>query len=104
MNNSHLHIDPDTGREVDVFGQREHCNVCRKAKGLKELTETELKLMQQAATSGAGSGSEPVEQLLADLQDQEAVNDELRAQLKAKDAELAQLRQQLAAGAKAKRE
>lgn len=98
MNNSHLHIDPDTNREVDVFGQREHCNVCRKAKGLKELTETERKLVEQAATSSTGSGSEPVEQLLADLKEQEDVNDALRAQLKEQAAEIAALKKLAAKG------
>lgn len=95
MNTSHLHTDPTTGAQVDAFGLRDHCNVCRKQAGKKELTETELKLVQQAATTSVGSGSEPVEQLLADLQAQESENDELRAQLKAKDAEIAQLRAQL---------
>lgn len=98
MNTAHLHIDPTTNKEVDVFGLREHCNVCRKAKGLKELTETERKLVEQAATSSTGSGSEPVEQLLADLKEQEDVNDALRAQLKEKDAEIAALKKQVPKG------
>lgn len=92
MNTSHLHIDPDTGKEVDVFGIRDHCNVCRKNVGKKQLSETELKILQQAATTSSGSGNEPVEQLLADLKTQEDENDELRAVVKAKDAEIAQLK------------
>lgn len=95
MNTAHLHIDPDTGREGEAFGLRDHCNVCRKVKGLKELTETEVKLLENAAKSSSGSGAEPVEQLLADLQEQENVNDQLRAQIKEKDGEIAQLKKEL---------
>jgi len=95
MNTSHLHVDPDSKKEIEAFGLRDHCNVCRKAKGLKPLSETERKVLEQAATTSAGSGSEPIEQLLEDLQAQEAANDELRAQLKEKDAELALLKKEL---------
>lgn len=95
VNTAHYHVDPTTGKEVEAGGLRDHCNVCRKKAGKKALTETELKLVQQAATMKAGSGAEPVEQLLADLQEQETANDAMRAQLKEKDAEIALLKGQL---------
>lgn len=95
INTAHNHLDPKTGKDVEAGGLRDHCNVCRQRAGKKALTETELKLVQQAATMKTGSGAEPVEQLLADLQEQESINDALRAQLKEKDAELALLKGQV---------
>jgi hypothetical protein len=92
MNTAHLHKNPETGAEEEAFGLREHCNVCRKAAGKDELSETDLKLLKSAAKTSAGSSAEPVEQLLADLKEQEEVNDQLRAQIKEKDAEIALLR------------
>lgn len=96
MNTSHMHVDPETGKETDAYGLREYCNICRKAKGLKELTETEAKMLQNAGAAGpAGSGAEPVEQLLADLKSQEDENDQLRGQLKERDEEIARLQELL---------
>lgn len=91
MNTSHLHIDPELNVEVDAGGLREHCAVCRKKQGLKPLSETEVKLLKQAAKTATGSGSEPAEQLIADLRAQEDENDRLRGEIKAKDAEIARL-------------
>jgi hypothetical protein len=95
MNTSHLHINPVTKQSEDAFGLREHCNVCRKANGQPELSETDLKLVKSAAKTSSGSGAEPVEQLLADLKEQEDVNDQLRGQLKEKDHEIALLKKEI---------
>jgi hypothetical protein len=82
-NHSHLHTD-EAGREIDAFGTREACDVCRSAAGLAPLSITEQELAARGGISAGPlrGGDAPSETLKADLAAAEAENDALRAQLR----------------------
>lgn len=99
MNQAHMHKD-ETGAEVEAFGLRDHCDLCRARAGKAPISEVERKLAVLAGgTKATGTGTIPADDALRMLEEQEEVNDALRARVVELEAENAQLR----AGAKKSR-
>lgn len=96
-NHSHLHKN-EQGQEVDAFGTREECDVCRQRAGLPSMADVRTELASRGVDiSQLTGGSAPSEQLLADLEEAEATIDALRAQVKAGNPELARERDEAVA-------
>lgn len=78
-NHSHLHLN-ESGQEVDAFGLRSECDVCRARAGLPSMAEAER--AKQGVTLVQGGGQAPDDELLAELTRAEQENDTLRLQLR----------------------
>jgi hypothetical protein len=83
-NHSHLHKNA-LGQEVDAFGMRDECDVCRERAGLPTMAEVALLRDTPGFTVGQLHGGQ-------------APNDELAADLERAEAEVVALRTQLREG------
>lgn len=107
MNDSHLHqeereieeIDPATQMpklvkkmvSVDAQGPRDRCDLCRKRRGLKPYAEVDAEVKRRTAGKG-GDSRQPIEELIAQLEDTEAEADTLRGRVRELEAEVLMLR------------
>lgn len=111
MNTSHYHqpatdaddLTPAKGADgkplehVEVEGLAEHCDLCRRRKGLKPLSEIERRFAGAGlrADGGSGSGNIPADEAMRMLVEQEEISDELRQKVKELSDENATLRKAL---------
>lgn len=100
MNSTHYHVAEEGKDAIEADGLREHCDLCREKKGLKPLNAIERKLADAgvlgAKAGESGSASIQQGEALRMLEEQEALNDTLRAENKALRDDVARLTTALA--------